>query len=143
MSSNNGSSGRPAPRRPLWAGLPRRARLLLGLLAALTIGAALVAPVVFRNAPGSSTCAKTLAYQGVEYTARTVPATAFVQSIAIGVGIASGCGSTPANVDVRSVTGIRSTVAIAVPTDQTSIYVRKGTCAGLAGARLLPCLRKS
>ena len=144
MSSNNGSSnGRPASRRPFWAGLPRRARLLLGLLAALVIGAALVAPVVFRNGSGGSTCAKTLAYKGVEYTARTVPATAFVQSIAIGVGIASGCGSTPANVNVRSVTGIRSTVAIAVPTDQTSIYVRKETCAGVAGARLLPCLRKS
>ena len=143
MSSNNSSNGRPAARRPLWAGLPRRARLLLGLLAALLIGAALVAPVVFRNGSGGSACAKTLAYQGVEYTARTVPPTAFVQSLAIGVGVASGCGSTPANVNVRSVTGIRSTLAIAVPTDQTSIYVRKGTCAGVAGARLLPCLRKS
>jgi hypothetical protein len=144
VSSNNGSSnGRPASRRPFWAGLPRRARLLLGLLAAILIGAALVAPVVFRNGSGGSTCAKTLAYKGVEYTARTVPATGFVQSIAIGVGIASGCGSTPANVNVRSVTGIRSTVAIAVPTDETSVYVRKGTCAGVAGARLLPCLRKS
>jgi len=142
VSSNNGSSnGRPAPRRPLWAGLPRRARLLLGLLAALLVGSALVAPVVFRKAPGSSTCAKTLAYKGVEYTARAVPATAFVQSIAIGVGIASGCGSTAANVDVRSVTGIRPTVAIAVPTDQTSIYVRKGTCTGVAAARLVACLR--
>jgi hypothetical protein len=107
------------------------------------IGTVLVAPVVFRNAPGSSACAKTLAYQGVEYTARTVPATAFVQSTAIGVAVASGCGSTPANVDVRSVTGLRSTLAIAVPTDQTSIYVRRGTCAGAPGARLLPCLRKS
>jgi len=143
VSSTNSSDGRPTPRRPPWAGLPRRARLLLGLLAALLIGAALVAPVVFRKAPGSSTCAKTLAYKGVEYTARAVPATAFVQSIAIGVGIASGCGSTAANVDVRSVAGIDPAVAIAVPTDQTSIYVREGTCAGLAGARLLPCLRKS
>ena len=143
MSSDNSTNGRPAPRRPLWAGLSRRARLLLGLLAAIAIGSALVAPVVFRNAPGGSTCAKTLAYKGVAYTARTVPATTFVQSIAIGVGIASGCGSTPANVDVRSVQGIRSTVAIAVPTDQTSIYVRKGACAGAAGARLLSCLRRS
>jgi len=142
VSSNSSSNGRPAPRRPFWAGLSRRARLLLGLLAAIAIGAALVAPVVFRNSPSGSTCAKTLAYKGVEYTARTVPATAFVQSIAIGVGIASGCGSTPANVNVRSVTGIRPTVAIAVPTDQTSIYVRRGACAGVAAARLVPCLRQ-
>ncbi len=143
MSSDSSTNGRPAPRRPPWAGLSRRARLLLGLLATLTIGAVLIAPVFFRGSSAGSTCAKTLAYKGVEYTARTVPATAFVQSIAIGVGIASGCGSTPTNVNVRSVTGIRSTVAIAVPTDQTSVYVRKGTCAGVAGARLLPCLRKS
>ncbi len=142
MSSNNSTNGRPAPRRPLWTGLPRRARLLLGLLAALVIGAALVAPIVFRNAPGSSTCAKTLSYKGVEYTARAVPATAFVQSIAIGVGTASGCGSTPANVNVRSVTGIRPTRAVALATDQTSIYVRTGTCAGVAAARLVPCLRE-
>ncbi|HXY80710.1 MAG TPA: hypothetical protein VEH55_05020 [Gaiellaceae bacterium] len=142
MSSNNSTDGRPASRRPPWAGLPRRARLLLGLLAALAIGAALVAPVLFRTAPGSSTCAKMLAYKGVEYTARAVPATAFVQSIAIGVGIASGCGSSPANVNVRSVTGIRPTLAIAVPTDQTSLYVRSGTCAGVAAARLVPCLRQ-
>jgi len=142
VSSNNSTNGRPVPRRPLWAGLPRRARLLLGLLAALAIGAALVAPVVFRNASGSSSCAKTLAYKGVEYTARAVPATAFVQSIAIGVGIASGCGSTPANVNVRSVTGIRPAVAVAVATDQTSIYVRRTTCADAAAARLVPCLRQ-
>ena len=142
MSSNNSTNGRPAPGRPPWTGLPRRARLLLGLLAALTIGAALVAPVLFRNASGGGTCARRLAYEGVEYTARAVPATAFVQSIAIGVGITSGCGSTPANVDVRSVAGIRPTVAIAVPTDQTSIYVRTGTCAGVAATRLVPCLRQ-
>jgi hypothetical protein len=116
-------------------------RLVLGLLAALVIATVLVAPVVFRNAPGSSTCARTLTFQSVEYTARAVPANAFVQSLAIGVGIASGCGSTPVNVDVRSVAGIRSTVAIAVPTDQTSIYVRRGTCAAVAAARLVPCLR--
>ena len=131
------------PRRPLWAGVPRRVRLLLGLITAVSIGTVLVAPVVLRNAPGNSACAKTLTFQGVEYTARTVPATAFVQSIAIGIAVASGCSSTPANVDVRSVTGIRSTLAIAVPTDQTSVYVRRGACAGVTGARLLPCLRKS
>ena len=138
----SGSNGRPAPRRPPWAGLPRRARLLLGLLAALAIGAALVAPVAFRNGSSGRACAKTLSYKGVEYTARTVPATAFVQSLAIGVGLASGCGSTPANVNVRSVTGIRPTLAVALPTDQSSIYVRTGTCAGVAAAGLVPCLRK-
>jgi len=142
VSSNDSTNGRPAPRRPPWAGLSRRARLLLGLLAALTIGAVLVAPVLFRTAPGSSTCAKTLAYKGVGYTARAVPATAFVQSIAIGVGIASGCGSSPANVDVRSLAGIRPTLAVALPTDQTSIYVRAGACAGVSPARLVPCLRQ-
>ena len=143
MSSESSSNGRPPLRRPLWAGLPRRARLLLGLLAALVIGAALVAPVAFRNGSGGGTCAKTLTYKGVDYTARAVPASAFVQATAIGVGTASGCGATLANVDVRSVTGIRPAIAVAVPTDQTSIYVRTGACAGVAGARLVPCLRKS
>jgi hypothetical protein len=142
VSSDSSTNGRPAPRRPPWAGLSRRARLLLGLLATLTIGAVLVAPVFFRGSSAGSTCAKTLAYKGVEYTARAVPATAFVQSIAIGVGIATGCGSTPANVNVRSVTGIRPGVAIAVPTEQTSIYVRTGTCADVAAARLVRCLRE-
>ena len=142
MSSDSSTNGRPAPRRPLWAGLSRRARLLLGLLATLTIGAVLVAPVVFRGSSAGSTCAKTLVYEGSEYTARAVPATAFVQSIAIGVGIATGCGSTPANVNVRSVTGIRPGVAIAVPTEQTSIYVRTGACTGVAAARLVRCLRE-
>ena len=116
--------------------VPRRARILLGLVAAFVLFVVLVAPVALRG-PGGKPCAKTLEYQGRAYTARA--ASSFVQSIAIGVGIASGCGTTPANVDVRSLAGIAPARAVAVPTDQSSVYVRKGVC-GKAPS-LLRCLR--
>jgi hypothetical protein len=118
------------------SGLPRRARILLGLTAAFVLAVVLVAPVVLRNSGGKQ-CAKTLEYGGRAYTARA--ASSFVQSIAIGVGVASGCGTTPANVNVRSLAGIRPARAIAVATDQSSIYVRKGLCR--SASSLLGCLR--
>ena len=116
--------------------VPRRARILLWLVAAFVLAVVLVAPVALRG-PGGKPCAKTLEYKGRSYTARA--ASSFVQSIAIGVGVASGCGSTPANVDIRSLAGIRPSRAIAVPTDESSIYVRKGLCR--SASSLLRCLR--
>ena len=140
MSSN----GHPAPPRPFWARMPRRARLAFGLVTALVIGTTLIVPVVFRNGPGGSPCGKTFQFQDVTYTARTVPASSFVQSLPIGTAVATGCGTETLNdVDVRSVAGLRSTLAIAVPTDDTSIYVRKGVCAAAAPAGVMACLRRS
>jgi hypothetical protein len=118
--------------------LPRRARIALGLVAALLLAIVLIAPVAFRGS-GGKPCAKTIAFQGSAYTARA--ASSFVQSIAIGVGIASGCGVAPANVSVRSVTGIAPARAIALATDTSTIYVKRGICSGVSRTALLACLR--
>ena len=118
--------------------VPRRVRILLWLVAAFVLAVVLVAPVALRG-PGGKPCAKTLAYKGGDYTARA--ASSFVQSVAIGVGVASGCGTQPANVNVRSVAGIEVPRAIAVATDQSTLYVRKGLCVRASGRALLACLR--
>jgi len=123
-----------------WARIPRRARVLFGLGAALVIGVVLVAPVVFKNNP-NGTCTRTLQYSGLRYTARPLPT--FVQSVAIGTAVATGCGTTLENIDVRSVAGVDPAVALAVPTDDTSVYVHAGTCATVAAARLLTCLKQA
>lgn len=120
----------------------RRTRVSLGVLAAAILATVLVAPVVLNGGSGAgASCAETLSFRNRDYTARRVGDVAFVQSVAIGVGVASGCGTQPSNVDVRSVQGLKPTVAVAVPTDQSSIYVRRGTCSGLAGSALAACLR--
>ncbi|HLY94309.1 MAG TPA: hypothetical protein VKP14_05650 [Gaiellaceae bacterium] len=95
---------------------------MLGLAAAVLLAIVLVAPVAIRSS-GGKPCAKTIAYRGRIYTARA--ASSFVQSIAIGVGVASGCGSPPANVNIRSVSGIPPARAIALATDANTLYVRK------------------
>jgi hypothetical protein len=140
VSSDHSTNGGPPRTRPPWGRVPRRLRLLFGLVAALVIAIALVAPVVFRNS-GAGTCARTLQYGGRRYTARRLPA--FVQSIAIGTGVVSGCGSAPSDVAVRSVAGVDAAVALALPTDDTSLYVHVGTCTGVATARLLRCLERA
>ncbi|HXH96160.1 MAG TPA: hypothetical protein VNH40_03025, partial [Gaiellaceae bacterium] len=65
-----------------------------------------------------------------------------VQSIAIGVGVVSGCGASPANVDIRSITGVRPARAVALPTEGATLYVARGWCPDLTGASLLRCLRR-
>lgn len=140
MSSDNSTNGGPPRLRTPWPRIPRRVRVLLGLVAALVIGIVLVTPVVFRDNPNGN-CTKTLEYSGVRYTARALPA--FVQSIAIGTAVATGCGAAPADIAVRSVAGIDPAVALAVPTDDTSVYVHAGTCTGVAAARLLACLKNA
>ena len=117
----------------------RRLRVLVGLLAALAIAAALVAPVVLSGGSGGAPCAATLAFRGSTYVAR--PVAGFVQAIAIGVGVTHGCGAAPANVDVRSLSGVEPARAIAVSGDESSVYVRRGVCASAARDRLLACLR--
>jgi hypothetical protein len=101
----------------------------------------LVTPVVFPGGGGGS-CARTLRYAGRTYTARDVGAAPVVQSIAIGTGVVSGCGASPANVDIRSIAGVRSARAVALPTEAATLYVARGWCPDLTGAPLLRCLRR-
>ncbi|MGH2935972.1 MAG: hypothetical protein ACRDL2_15865 [Gaiellaceae bacterium] len=116
----------------------RRIRLLLGLAAAVAIGAALVAPVVLSGGSGGNPCAATLLFRGNTYTARD--AAGFVQAVAIGVGVTRGCGIAAQNVDVRSLAGVASSRAIGVSGDQSSVYVRRGVCEGASS--LFACLRR-
>jgi hypothetical protein len=109
-------------------------------VAALLTAGVLVAPIVILGS-GSSTapCAALLHYQGRTYDVRRV--TGAVQAVAIGVGVERGCGAPAQNVDVRSLTGIDPSAAIAVADESGSIYVRRGICPSVAGSALLACLR--
>jgi hypothetical protein len=119
-------------------------RLLIGALAAFVIGGVLVAPVVLRGdgSPGGPACASSLLYRGRLYVARAAGAAPVVQAIAIGVGVTRGCGVSPANVDLRSLAGVEPSVAVGLPADQSSIYVRRGVCPSASSAGLLACLRR-
>jgi hypothetical protein len=119
----------------------RRLRIALGSLGALVLLVVLVTPVAFRGGGGSS-CARTLRYADRSYTARDLGSAEVVQSIAIGVGVVSGCGATPANVDIRSIAGVRPAYAVALPTETSTLYVARGRCPDLTGPPLLDCLRR-
>lgn len=125
----------------LLARIPRRARVLLGLAGALVLLVVLVAPVALRGGAEGGSCARALRYAGRSYTARPLGGAGVVQSIAIGTGVVSGCGEAPANVDVRSVAGIRPAFAVALPTETETLYVARGRCPGREGAALVRCLR--
>ena len=114
--------------------------MLLGALAALVIAGGLVTPVVLRSG-GTKTCTRTLLYKGRRYVARQIPANQVVEAIAIGVGVVRGCGETPANVDLRSLTGVRPLEAVGVTGDESSIYVRAGVCRATS-AQLVACLQR-
>jgi hypothetical protein len=113
-------------------------------MATLIIAAALVAPVVLRGGGSrAKACAHTLLYQGRQYVARQVGPKQAVQAIAVGVGVTSGCGASPSNVDLRSLAGVKPTDAVALAADQSSIYVRRGLCSASSSRELLGCLRRS
>lgn len=119
----------------------RRLRVQLGIVAALVIAVVLVAPVVLTGggSGGRGDCAPGLRFDRQPYVHRTGGAETPTQKLAIGVGVLSGCGNPPTNVNVRSLLGV--TTARAVGIDATSgIYVRRGVCASLTGARLDACL---
>ncbi|MHB8651339.1 MAG: hypothetical protein ACYDBR_14380 [Gaiellaceae bacterium] len=115
----------------------RRIRVALGLVAAFVVFIVLIGPVALSGGSGKP-CAKTLRYAGATFSARPVAASEYVQSEAIGIGVASGCGTTPANVDIRSLLGISPALAVALPTESSTLYVRKGRCTN--NATLLTCL---
>jgi len=135
--STNGSGPAHIGRR-----LPgsRRTRLAVGAATAALIAAVLVAPVVLlgtgaKHAP----CSTTILYRGRHYVAR--PTGRVVEAIAVGVGVASGCGTKPANVDLRSVQGVSADRAVALASDPATVYVRRGVCPGEEREALLVCLR--
>jgi hypothetical protein len=120
----------------------RRLRVGLGLVAAVVLAGALAVPVVLTGGGGShgrSGCRTTLRYARRTYVRRT-DGPAPTQRLAIGVGVSSGCGARPANVDVRSLSGIAPSRAVGVAGDG-AVYARTGLCAGAAGAALTQCLQ--
>jgi hypothetical protein len=111
-------------------------------VAALVIGAVLVAPVVLLGSgpSGKPSCRTTIRYNGHRYLPRSTGQV--VQAIAVGVGVASGCGTRPSNVGLRSVAGIGPALAVALASEASTVYVRAGICRGAVGAGVLRCLRR-
>jgi hypothetical protein len=136
--STNGSRPRPVGWRMPGS---RRARLAVGLATAGVIAAVLVAPVVLLGTgPKQPPCSTTIHYLGQPYLAR--PSGTVVEAIAVGVGVASGCGQKPANVDLRSVQGVSPARAVAIASNPRTIYVRRGVCSGEQDGGLLSCLKR-
>ena len=135
--STNGSRPRPVGWR-----IPgsRRTRLTVGAVTAAVIAAVLVAPVVLLGTgPKHAACSTTVLYRGQRYVAR--PTGRVVEAIAVGVGVASGCGTKPANVGLRTVQGVSAARAVALASDSSTVYVRRGVCPGTERDALLRCLR--
>jgi hypothetical protein len=121
----------------------RPVRLAIGAIAAVVVLLVLVAPVVLRSSGGSAKpCARALHYEGRQYLARPVAPGRLVEAIAIGVGVTSGCGASPANVDLRSIAGVEPTLAVALAADSSAIYVRPGVCAASTATTLVGCLHR-
>jgi hypothetical protein len=137
MSSNH----RPpfnAPRRVV----SRPVRLIVGVVLGVVLIAALVSPVIIGGGtPSPGTCARTLRYESHMYVAHSMPTPRLVESLAIGIGVLSGCGTPPSNINVRSFSGVRPSVAIGIPSDASSVYIRRGVCANVVEHALWACLR--
>jgi hypothetical protein len=138
MSSNGRPPSSNAPRfvvsRPL--------RLAVGVVIGVVLLAALVSPVLIGGGtPSPRTCARTLRYESQLYVARAMPSPRLVESLAIGIGVLSGCGTPPSNVNVRLFSGVRRGVAIGIPSDTTSVYIRQGVCVNAVEHALWSCLR--
>jgi hypothetical protein len=136
VSTNGSGPLRPPPRR---LPISRRAGLALGAAGAAALAVALVAPV-FVGGAKTRACAQTLRYGGRTYDARRV-SPGVVEAIAVGVGVATGCGTTPSNVNLRSITGVQQGDGVAVTGEQSVVYVRRGVCVGVPPRTLLACLR--
>jgi hypothetical protein len=136
--SSNGRRPQLTPRLPR----SRAVRLAIGAAVAIVLGLALVSPVLIGGGTTPSpSCAKTLRYEQRAYTAREMPTPRLVESLAIGIGVLAGCGAPPTNIDVRSFAGVDRQVAVGIPSDASSVYVRDGLCASSTGHALWTCLR--
>jgi hypothetical protein len=119
----------------------RRLRLLIGGVVAIIVATVLVAPVVLRGG-SSSPCSQSLSYAGRTYTARTANPRQLVQALAVGVGVASGCGAQTSNVNIRTLVGVRPAAAVGVDGEGSSVFVRAGLCSDVATAALASCLKR-
>jgi hypothetical protein len=118
--------------------------LLIGGAAALVILGVLVAPVVILTGRSNQgACSLALRYQGRGYLARPVVSAQVVEGVAIGVGVTSGCGTQPANIGIRTLVGVRPSIAVGLAADQSSLYVRRGVCPQTPPSRLLRCLKRA
>jgi carbon-monoxide dehydrogenase medium subunit len=63
-----------------------------------------------------------------------------VEGVAIGVGVTSGCGASPSNINIRSLVGVKPTAAVGLPGDASAIYVRRGVCSQASARELLGCV---
>lgn len=117
-------------------------RLVIGAISAVVLLAVLVSPVVIGGGkPSPPACARALLYESHPYVARSMPSPRLVQSLAIGIGVLSGCGTPASNINVRSLAGVHSSVAIGIPSDTSSVFVRRGVCTSLVEHALWSCLR--
>jgi len=122
--------------------IPRRVRLIVGAVIGVVLIGALVSPVIIGGGtPAPRSCARTLFFATNTYVARPMPTPRLVESLAIGIGVLSGCGTPASNIDVRSVSGAQKSVAIGIPSDTSSVYVRRGVCAKAVAHALWSCLR--
>lgn len=136
--SPNGRLPHLAPRLPR----SRAVRLAIGAAVAIVLGLALVSPVLIGGGTTPSpSCAKTLRYDQHAYTARQMPTPRLVESLAIGIGVLAGCGTPPSNIDVRSFTAVDRQLAVGIPSDASSVYIRDGVCPSSTGHALWTCLR--
>ena len=134
--STNGSQPRPVGWRMPGS---RRVRLAVGVATGLVIAGVLVVPVVLLGTGSKAPpCSATISYKGGRYLPRQ--SGRVVEAIAIGVGVATGCGQKPANVDLRSVQGVSSVLAVVIASNPSTIYVRRGVCRGKQDRGLIRCL---
>jgi formate dehydrogenase subunit gamma len=123
---------------------PRPLRLLIGAVVALAVVFALVAPVILSGETTTSrACIKTLRYASGVYSPRPMPTPPLVEAVAIGVGALTGCGTPASTIGLRSLAGVRPSIATAISTDANAVYVRQGVCANVAVRALRACLRSS
>jgi hypothetical protein len=124
--------------------LSRPMRLAGGAVVALVIIIGVVSPVILGGGtPAPQNCARTLRYAGHLYVARPMPAPPLAQSLAIGIGVLAGCGTPAANINVRSLAGVLPSVAIGIPSDAESVYIRQNVCPAITGHALWTCLRSA
>lgn len=116
-------------------------RLLVGAATGLVLAGVLIAPVVLLGSGQQkrTNCRTTIRYERRLYDARDTGRV--VEAIAVGVGVASGCGNAPTNVDLRSVAGVSTERAVALASDPSTVYVRRGICPHRGRTALLRCLR--
>jgi len=114
-------------------------RLAVGAVTAVVLAGVLVAPLVLlgTGTKHTTTCRTTILYRRHRYVGR--PTRRVVEAIAVGIGVATGCGAKPANVDLRSVAGITPALAVALASEPTTVYVREGICPHARD--VLRCLR--